>query len=65
MKFPYDARFQEERSKYDLRFTCEDCAYFQPETTRCTHGFDTRSHRAERYAAEAADVLFCKEFELF
>lgn len=64
MKFVHDDQFREERERFGLRFTCEDCVYFQELEARCVHGFDTRQHRSERYAETSPSLLFCKEFEL-
>lgn len=59
-----DERFRRERARYRLRFTCEDCALFDPQTERCAHGFPTERHRTARYDDPDARLLFCKEFEL-
>ena len=62
MKLPQDARFQADRLRYDLRFTCEDCAHFAQES--CVHGFPTAEHRSHRYLSPTATLVFCKDFEL-
>jgi hypothetical protein len=59
-----DERFREERRRYRLRFTCEDCALFDEARERCAHGYPTERHRAARYADPTARILFCKEFDL-
>ncbi len=56
--------FREERTRFALRFTCEDCAMFDPEHASCAHGFPTEEHRTERYEAPDAALVFCKDFEL-
>ena len=64
MKLPQHATFRAERSRYALRFTCEDCTIFDDVHERCAHGFPTDEHRTARYADPAAELVFCKDFEL-
>lgn len=64
MKILQDEAFRAERERFALRFTCEDCALWDPATDRCAHGFPTHEHRATRYDDPHASVVFCKEFEL-
>jgi hypothetical protein len=56
--------FREERARFALRFTCEDCALFDPEHASCAHGYPTEEHRAARYEQPGVDLVFCKDFEL-
>ena len=56
--------FAEQRQRYQLRFTCEDCCYFVAEDGRCSHGYPNQEHRSGRYQQGAAELVFCKEFEL-
>ena len=61
------ARFDEESARAALRFTCDDCGYFDTVRALCRHGWPTEAHRRARYqrdAAEQDEVLFCKEFEV-
>jgi hypothetical protein len=46
--------FRAERVRFELRFTCEHCTYFDPERERCTHGYPTAEHRDARYREPAA-----------
>lgn len=62
MRLAQDARFREERALHVLRFTCEDCASFDPDGA-CGHGFPTDEHRAARYDDPRAQIVFCKEWE--
>jgi len=57
-------RFREERRRYGLCFTCEDCAHFAPETEKCGHGYPNDEHRAARYERVGELIVFCKEWEL-
>lgn len=59
-------RFREERETYQLRYTCDQCTYFDPPTERCTHGYPNEQHRAVRVGevGEPGELVFCKEFEL-
>jgi hypothetical protein len=65
---PRTPRFDEEAERHRLRFTCDDCGFFDPSTARCRHRWPTELHRLSRYqaaaAGEADQVVFCKEFEL-
>jgi hypothetical protein len=62
-----DARFEDEAARFQLRFTCEDCGYFDEARERCKHDWPTKLHRRARYQGPPApsdEVVFCKEFEL-
>lgn len=65
MILPQDALFREEAERFRLRWHCEDCALFDPEGERCSHGYPSERHRAARYEDPDAELLFCKEFTLF
>jgi hypothetical protein len=56
--------FAAQRERLALRFTCEDCALFDPEREACAHGFPTDEHRQRYYARPGAELVFCKDFEL-
>jgi hypothetical protein len=65
LRLPLTPRFQEERRRHALRFTCEACASFDPIGEACGHGYPTDEHRDARYGPGATHLLvFCKEFEL-
>jgi hypothetical protein len=49
----------EEMSRFDLRFTCEECAHFTGD--RCAHGWPGGERRRALRAGD--DIEFCKEFE--
>ena len=49
----------DEARRFDLRFTCDDCAYFTGD--RCAHGWPGGERRRELAAGE--QIEFCKEFE--
>jgi hypothetical protein len=61
-------RFDEEASRFALRFTCDDCGHFDAAGERCRHGWPVALHRRERYERSgegaADEVVFCKEFEV-
>lgn len=61
MKTRVDARLLEEARRFELRLACEDCAHFCPEHQGCAHGYP---NRVERRLDGAAELEFCKEFEL-
>ena len=64
MRTRVDALFRSEVERFQLRFTCEDCAHFEAERRACAHGYPNETHRSA--PLEQLDELeFCKEFELF
>jgi hypothetical protein len=62
VQLPWTTDFDVERDKFALRFTCEDCAHFEPRDDRCRHEWPNQSHRREPTPRGIVD--FCKEFEL-
>jgi len=65
MRLPWNRQFSEEVRRYDLRYTCRDCAYFVRAQSQCAHEWPQSDHLATHDAADpAAEVVFCKEFEL-
>jgi hypothetical protein len=64
MKLAQYPGFRDDCARYALRFTCEDCALFDPCAERCSHGFPTDEHRLRHYARRDAPLVFCKDFEL-
>ena len=56
-------RFREERARYGLRYTCDQCTYFDPDTGRCLHGYPNQQHLSES-SGPPGELVFCKEFEL-
>ncbi len=63
MRVPAGPDFDDERERFDLRYTCEDCALFDSATEQCRHGWPTEQHR-RRDREPQSEVTFCKEFEL-
>jgi hypothetical protein len=59
-----DHRFDEERARFALRFACEDCAHHEARTGRCRHEWPAEDHLAAAVKIGAAEIVFCKEFEL-
>ncbi len=45
MKLPQYPGFRDDCARFALRFTCEDCALFDPDRELCSHGFPTDEHR--------------------
>jgi hypothetical protein len=64
MKLPQYPGFREDCARFALRFTCEDCALFDPERELCAHGFPTDEHRLRHYDRLDSPLVFCKDFEL-
>lgn len=63
MHSPRDRRFDDEARRFGLVFTCESCGHFDRRVDQCAHQWPAALHRAARYAAPTATVVFCKEFE--
>jgi hypothetical protein len=58
-----DQRLREEAQRFALRFGCESCAHFAPESQSCGNGYPTKPHLA--IDLQQVDALeFCKEFEV-
>jgi hypothetical protein len=64
VRLPQPPDFASQRQRLALRFTCEDCALFDPEREACAHGFPTEEHRQRYYDRPGAELVFCKDFEL-
>lgn len=65
MRLPMTPAFRDERDRLDLRFCCEDCAYFDAAVDRCAHDWPEAQHRQAYYDdPNCPDIVFCKEFEL-
>lgn len=65
MRLEYTPEFGEEVRRFSLRYRCPDCVYFLREEVACAHEWPMEDHLA-RHDPErpAAEVVFCKEFEL-
>ena len=62
MKTVVDERLRDEARAFSLRFACEDCAHFEPETVRCGNGYPTAPHARVDLAVRRT-LEFCKEFD--
>jgi hypothetical protein len=60
---PIDDQLLEDAARYRLRFTCEHCAHFVPESGGCADGFPNDVHRSRPLGA-GEQLTFCKHFEL-
>ncbi len=58
-----DQRLREEAQRFELRFGCESCAHFAPETLACGNGYPTGPHRGVDLS-RATSLEFCKAFEV-
>lgn len=58
-----DERLRGEAERFRLRFGCEDCAHFAPETRSCGNGFPTQPH-AFIDLQRVHSLEFCKAFEV-
>jgi len=58
-----DQRLRQEARQFELRFGCESCAHFAPESGSCGNGYPTEPHLY--IDLQRVDSLeFCKEFEV-
>lgn len=64
MRIPQDERFRKERARYALRFCCESCAFFDPDTELCALGFPNEEHRVAHYRSPDVEIVFCKDYDL-
>lgn len=64
MRLRLTAAFAEERRRYALQFTCEQCVHFDPPASRCAHEYPVEDHLEGGPALAAGELVFCKEFEL-
>lgn len=64
MKIVQTQSFRDQRARFALRFTCEDCAMWDPDSDACAHGYPTAEHRLLRYTDPTAPLVFCKDFQL-
>lgn len=60
---PVTAELVRQARRYALRYGCESCAHYEPESQVCTGGYPNAAHR-ERDLDEGGTLLFCKLFEL-
>lgn len=58
-----DERLRHEAAQFALRFGCESCAHFAPESRSCGNGYPTTPH-LDIDLARAESLEFCKEFEV-
>lgn len=63
MKSRVDDRLRRETIRFALRFTCNSCAHYAPESRTCAHGFPTEPHR-DVDLSQKRELEFCKLFEL-
>jgi hypothetical protein len=66
MRTIVDARYLDERQRFDLRATCEHCEHFDMRGQACSLLFPVAPHREAVHAAarEGDPVLFCKYFSI-
>lgn len=62
---PITQTFLDEVERYQLRFLCEDCAFFDSDSELCAHGYPNQAHSKEYFENSLGKVLiFCREFEM-
>ncbi len=63
MKSPVDDDLRREMAEFSLRFTCEACIHYDPDSRACSNGFPTEPHRHVDLR-RVREIEFCKLFEL-
>ena len=61
MQSHVDERLRREAADFRFVFSCEACAYFDPDRAICSEGYPTAPHL--RADLERVHVVFCKLFE--
>jgi hypothetical protein len=64
VRLPWTRDFDDERERFSLRYSCEDCGNWNPADERCRHEWPNERHRLEKLQPDREWVDFCKEFEL-
>ena len=58
--------YRQEKQRYILKESCEDCRHFFPESEQCAMLYPVKPHRRKTFA-EAQNgerIYFCKMFEV-
>ena len=58
-----DERLRREARSFALRFGCDDCVHYDPDTRACGNGWPNRD-LCDVDLESASTLGFCKEFEL-
>ena len=53
----------DELALYRVRFCCDDCIHYEPDSAECSLGYPTLAHRAH-LLTPGRTIIFCKTFEL-
>jgi len=63
---PITQAFLDEADRYQLRFQCEDCVYFNADTGACVHSYPNEPHRRTYFEDDPIGkvLIFCRDFEL-
>lgn len=63
MRTVVDSGLRREARAFELKYSCPDCAHFDPARVACAEGYPNDSHREGVIPSEDV-VVFCKSFEL-
>jgi hypothetical protein len=63
VKHLVDLKIVEDIRRYRLHYTCESCAYYEPDSASCSEGYPNHEH-VERPLHPGSELCFCKLFEL-
>jgi hypothetical protein len=63
MRTRVDERLRLEATRFELRFSCRHCAYFDEARAECSEGYPNGDHLSSELSRRE-EVIFCKSFEL-
>jgi len=63
MQTPIDERLRREAETFAFRFSCQHCAYYDPDALVCSEGYPNEDHRSPDLSNRSL-LVFCKSFEL-
>lgn len=61
MRSLIDEKLRRETARFAFVFSCDACAYFDPDRALCSEGYPSDAH--SRADLERDEVVFCKLFE--
>ncbi|HAA55914.1 MAG TPA: hypothetical protein DCE42_14215 [Myxococcales bacterium] len=66
MHDPITQAFLDQAEKYNLRYLCEDCVYFDDVEDDCVHRYPTAPHRKAYIEDKPLEkmLIFCREFDI-
>ena len=63
MRTTVDDRLRNEAVRFEFRFSCQHCTYFNEDERTCSEGYPNEDHLSPELSSRSV-LLFCKSFEL-